>query len=262
MSGFMTVLPFPDAPVSEAPQLPSASPGALPPVELSVVMPVHNEEEALPSVLEEAIEALGEADFSYEIVLLDDASTDRSLEILQAYRQRYPHLLRVLRHETNRGIAEAFRTLYRHARGRYVFCNGSDGQCSTAECLRMMRLRDRYDLIVGKRRRKQYRLVRHVVSAGFNAVPLLFFGVRTYDAGNIKLFRKDVLDIPLLSRSPFAEAERIIRARRRGFQVGAVPVEHHPRQGGKAGGARWHLITKSLIDLGRCFWAIVVRGQR
>jgi glycosyltransferase involved in cell wall biosynthesis len=230
-------------------------------VELSVVMPVYNEEAALPFVLEEAFAVLADADFSYEIVLLDDASTDRSLDILESYRQRYPHVVRILRQETNRGIAEAFRTLYRHARGRYVFCNGSDGQCSTAECLPMMRLRDGYDLIVGKRRRKQYRLVRHVVSASFNWLPCLLFGVRTHDAGNIKLFRKDVLDIPLLSRSPFAEAERIIRARYRGFRVGAVPVAHHPRRGGKAGGARWRLIANSLRDLARCFWQIVVRGQ-
>lgn len=261
MSVPMAVHPLPDAPAGAAPLPGSGSPGVLPSVELSVVMPVYNEEEALPAVLEEAIAVLADADFSYEIILLDDASTDRSLNILESYRQRHPHLVRILRHDTNRGIAEAFRTLYRHARGRYVFCNGSDGQCSTAECLSMMHLRDRYDLIVGKRRRKQYRLVRHLVSAGFNVLPRLLFGVRTYDAGNVKLFRKDVLDIPLLSRSPFAEAERIIRARRRGFQVGAVSVEHHPRHGGKAGGARWHLIAQSLLDLARCFWAIVVRGH-
>jgi undecaprenyl-phosphate 4-deoxy-4-formamido-L-arabinose transferase len=225
-------------------------------------MPVYNEEAALPAVLEEAIAVLADADFTSEIVLLDDASTDRSLEILQVYRQRHPHLLRILRHETNRGIAEAFRTLYGHAHGRYVFCNGSDGQCSTAECLPMMRICDRYDLVVGKRRRKQYRFDRYLVSAGFNWLPLLLFGVRTHDAGTIKLFRKDILDIPLLSCSPFAEAERIIRARRRGFRVGVVPVAHHPRRGGKAAGARWRLVAMSLLDLARCFWAIVIRGQR
>ena len=75
-------------------------------------------------------------------------------------------------------------------------------------------------------------------SGTFNLLPLILFGVRTYDAGSIKLFRADVLAIPLISRSPFREAERIIRANRRGYRVGAIEVEHHDRRGGRATGVR------------------------
>jgi glycosyltransferase involved in cell wall biosynthesis len=235
---------------------------AAPGVELSVVMPVYNEEQALPGVLDEALAALAEADFTSEIVLVDDASTDRSREILEAYQARHPRVVRVLRHERNRGIAEACRTLYEAARGAYVFINGSDGQWRTAECLAMMARRREFDLIVGKRRLKQYTWRRRLISGAFNLLPRLLFGVATHDAGSIKLFRREVLRLPLTSRGPFREAERIVRARRRGYRVGVVEVEHLARHGGTAGGARWGLVCGALADLGRCWWSLVIRGER
>jgi glycosyltransferase involved in cell wall biosynthesis len=234
---------------------------AAPGVELSVVMPVYNEEQALPGVLEEALAALALARFTYEIVLVDDASTDRSPAILEEYQARYPQVIRVLRHERNRGIAEACRTLYEAARGAYVFINGSDGQWRTAECLTMMARRRDFDLIVGKRRLKQYTWRRRLISGAFNLLPRLLFGVATHDAGSIKLFRREVLRLPLTSRGPFREAERIVRAHRRGYRVGVVEVEHLARNGGKAGGARWGLVCGAVADLGRCWWSLVIRGK-
>jgi glycosyltransferase involved in cell wall biosynthesis len=226
-------------------------------------MPVYNESEALPRVLEEAAETVARAPFHAEVVLVDDASTDDSLAILQAWQQRHPELLiRILRHETNRGIAAACATLYAAARGAYVFLNASDGQCRSAEALRMMELRDRFDIVVGKRRDKHYSWARALISGAFNLVPALLFGVRTYDAGSIKLIRAEVLRIPLASRSPFGEAERIIRARRQGFRVGALTVESHPRRGGQARGARWRVVTRALNDALRCWWRVVVCRER
>jgi len=237
----------------------AASPPAT--VELSVVLPVFNEEEALPGVLDEALAALGLADFSHEIVLLDDASTDRSPDILDDCGRRFSETVRVLRHERNRGIAAACSRLYAEARGRFVFLNASDGQWRTAECLRMMALRDRFDVVVGKRKKKQYRLGRQLVSAAFNLLPRVLFGVPMHDAGSIKLFRREVLDIPLLSRGPFREAERLVRAQRRGYRIGFVDVEHLPRRGGKAGGARLSLVVEAVVDLARCWWDVVLRGR-
>jgi glycosyltransferase involved in cell wall biosynthesis len=225
-------------------------------------MPVFNEEQTLPAVLGEAVAVAAVAPYPVEIVLVDDASTDGSLALLHDWQARHPGLaVRILRHDSNRGIAAACATLFAAAQGEYVFLNGADGQCRAAEALRMMELRDQFDLIVGRRRDKHYGGRRALVSAAFNLLPRLFFGVRTYDAGSIKLIRAELLQIPLLSRSPFAEAERIIRAHRRGFRVGAVWVENQPRRGGKGGGARWRLVGKSLRDAWRCWWRIVLCGD-
>jgi glycosyltransferase involved in cell wall biosynthesis len=225
-------------------------------------MPVYNEERALPEVLEEALTTMAGAPFRWEVVLVDDASTDHSLEILRDFQARRSNALRIVRHETNQGIMGACATLYSVARGQYLFLNASDGQWKTAECLRLMELRDRYDIVVGRRRAKNYTVWRKVVSGAFNFLPRVLFGVRTHDAGSIKLFRAEVLRIPLVSKGPFREAERIIRASRRGYRVGSIEVEHHERQGGRATGARWPLILLSIADLVRCWWDIVILGHK
>jgi hypothetical protein len=90
------------------------------------------------------------------------------------------------------------------------------------------------------------------VSDSFNFLPRLLFGVRTHDAGSIELFRSDT----------FREAERIIRASRRGYRIGAIQVEHHERSRGRATGARVSLVVLSVVDLLRCFWDIVVLGHK
>jgi len=238
--------------------LPETYPSSTGEIDLSVVMPIFNEEHSLASVLEEAVVALSDAPFRYEIVLVDDASTDGSPKILEQWQRRCPEIIRVLRHESNRGIAAACQTLYDAAQGAHVFLNASDGQWKTAECLRLMELRDRYDLIVGIRRQKQYTLWRTLLSRAFNALSWICFAVHTYDAGSIKLFKAEILRIPLISRGVFREAERIIRASRRGYRIGAIPVDHFPRAAGKATGARLSLVIQAVMDLARCWWRIVI----
>jgi glycosyltransferase involved in cell wall biosynthesis len=249
------------APEETLSSLAGEAPAQSPP-ELSVVMPVYNEERALPEVLDEALRVLAGAPFGFEFVLVDDASTDSSPAILRAFQQQHPQFsIRILRHERNRGIAAACETLFTAARGRYVFLNASDGQCRTAECLRMMELRGRYDLVIGKRVEKHYTLCRAAISRAFNLLPWLLFGVPTHDAGSIKLVRRELLQIPLASRGPFREAERIIRARRRGYRIGMVTVDNQPRRNGEARGARWGLVGQAVLDLLRCWWRIVICRQ-
>jgi glycosyltransferase involved in cell wall biosynthesis len=249
------MLASPSSVRAEPPEM-TVAVGAL---DLSIVMPVFNEERNLPSVLEEAESVLSNASFRFEVILVDDASTDRSLGILEAFQHQHPQFpLRILRHEQNRGIAAACNTLFDAARGDYVFLNASDGQCATAECLRMMQVRDHYDIVVGKRRSKQYTWRRKVISWAFNLLPVVLFGTCTYDAGSIKLVKAELLRIPLISRGPFREAERIIRAKRRRYRIGAVTVESHPRRGGKATGARWSLVGQAMIDLLHCWWRIII----
>jgi glycosyltransferase involved in cell wall biosynthesis len=230
--------------------------------DLSIAMPVYNEEQALPRVLKEAAAAFYQVPFTFEIVVVDDASTDASLIILEDFQRNHPGLkMRILRHESNCGIMASFNTLFAAAAGNYVFINGSDGQCATADCVRMMELRDQFDVVVGKRQGKKYTAWRALISWGFNALPRLLFGVQTYDAGSVKLYRREVLEIGLLSRGPFREAERLIRARRRGFRIGMIPIEHRLRTGGTATGARWCLVARSVADLLHCWWDIVVCGR-
>ncbi len=227
-------------------------------MELSVVMPVYNEEAALEETLREhvrVLEGLGRND--WEIVCVDDASRDRSAEILDQM-SRDDSRIRVIRHAQNRGIYESFDDLFRNAKGTYIYMTGSDGQWPAENLERMLPLISRgADLIVGVRqnRNEVYGLKRQIVSHAFNFLPRILFGVRTADAGSIKLGRRDIFHFDLISRSPFAEAERIIQARMRGYRVEFVPIMFRTRNGGKEYGAKWTNVKRSLHDLFRCWKA-------
>jgi glycosyltransferase involved in cell wall biosynthesis len=230
---------------------------------LSAVFPAYNEEGAVRAVLEEADLALRGGGFAYEIVVCDDGSRDGTGAILKELAERMP-ALRVMVHEHNRGIQATIEDLYHGARGDWIFLNGSDGQWKTAEVLRMLPMTaDPRTIVVGRRKVKHYTLWRGFISAMYNLLPRLLFGVRTYDAGSIKLFpRKLLQDVTLRSTGVFREGERLIRAARRGYRIVPVDVDCAPRRTGKAGGAKPALIAGAVRDLFLCWWQLVVRRDR
>jgi dolichol-phosphate mannosyltransferase len=231
-------------------------------LELSILFPAYNEESVIAEVVTEADNALRNTGYHYELVVLDDGSTDSTPLILESLAERIP-ALRILRHKCNKGIMASLDGLMNHARGEWLFNNGADGQWKTAEVLRMMPLRERYDIIVGQRRERRDTLQRRFISWTFNGLSYIFFGIKTYDAGGIKLFPKRLLgDVILISTSPFREAERLIRAALNGYRIGVIPVAHYSRSSGKGSGARPSLILASTLDLLRCWWQIVICRKR
>src|SRR5215210_4944559 len=105
--------------------------------DLSVVFPVYNEEENVPILLREIAAAIDGKGWTYEIVAVDDGSTDRSLEVLRASRAAYP-TLRVLAFEKNSGQTAALDAAWRSARGRMVVSLDADLQNDPADIPRMM----------------------------------------------------------------------------------------------------------------------------
>jgi dolichol-phosphate mannosyltransferase len=224
---------------------------------LSVVMPAYNEQGSIRRVVLEhaaVLERLQGAAPEWEIVVVDDASSDETALILENLRERVPRL-RVVRHERNQGIYATFSRCYAEARGSHVYSTGSDGQWPAENLALLMDcLLAGADLVIGVRRNRRdvYSVPRRIVSFGFNALPKLLFGVAVQDAGSVKLGLRRAFEFDLVSRSPFFEAERIIRARRSGLKVGFVPIDFLSRSGGKAGGASWRNISSSLRDVLRC----------
>jgi glycosyltransferase involved in cell wall biosynthesis len=223
---------------------------------LSVTLPVYNEEAAIERVVLDHIDVLNRIAATvpeWEIVCVDDGSKDRTAEILRGLQARIPRL-RVIRQE-NRGIFGAFTRAYREAKGSHIFMTGSDGQWPAENLETMLPLLlSGAAVVVGVRtnRRDVYSPARRMVSALFNRLPRLLFGVRVEDAGSTKLGIRQVFDYELISSSPFFEAERLILAHRRGLRVEFVPIRFLTRSGGKAAGASFKNIYTSAKDLVRC----------
>jgi glycosyltransferase involved in cell wall biosynthesis len=219
---------------------------------VTICIPAYNEEETIAQAVYEAEETLRKAGIPGDLLALDDHSNDRTWESLRRVQKDLPYV-QLRRHNVNQGIAATFNELYQWANRELVFLNSADGQYKMSVLLDMLPLMDRYDLIVARRKAKHYRLSRQVVSWGYNVLPVLLFGIHTHDAGSIKLVRRELYDIPLISSGVFAEAERIIRASRLGYRIGFVDVDHFPRRAGKAYGARMALVAQALVDLTKCW---------
>lgn len=223
---------------------------------VSVCLPAYNEEATLRDAVLEASDVLRDAGFDYEILVCDDGSSDETPRILEELCKEVPHL-RAFTNERNRGIYYTYEFLYRQARREFVFLNSTDCQWPMACLLDLWRLAGDHDLIVGERVQKHYGAFRAFVSSLFNAVPRLLFGVEAYDAGSVKLVRREIIErFPIVSRSPFAEAERIIRASRAGYRIGRVPVETRPRETGVAHGVSAGSLFQSALDVARVWWEL------
>jgi len=228
---------------------------------VSVCFPAYNEEASIGAVLQEARDLLSSSNLAYEILVCDDGSTDRTAAIIADAAGHIPRL-RVLSHSRNLGIRATVEHLYSEACNDFVFLNSTDGQWRTGILLEMLPLTKTWDIIIASRVDKHYGPMRRVVSWGFNTVPRLLFGVQTFDAGAVKLAKREAIQrFAPVSKSPFSEAERLIRAARAGYRITQYPVPTFERRTGRARGANPRLVASALADVWRVWWSLVSRPR-
>ena len=223
---------------------------------VSVCFPCYNEETTIATVLLEAHELLSSSGLDYEILVCNDCSTDRTAAIIAEVASVVPGL-RVLTHPVNRGIFRTFEDLYAAASKDFVFLNSTDRQWDTRLLFEMLPLTATHDIIITRRTNKPYGPLRSVVSWGLNALPRILFSTDTYDAGSVKLTKREVIErFPLVSTTPFSEAERLIRAARAGYRITELPVEVAAREHGPTRGVNLRVMARSLLDVARVWRAL------
>lgn len=227
---------------------------------LSILIPAYNEQATIEQVIQDHVSialSLNRELVDWELVCLDDASTDETFRILERLRASCPKM-RVIRHEKNQGINASFLHLFEEARGTHIYYTASDGQWPARNLSLLLRalVEHHMDLVVGVRpnRREIYGLWRRLLSYGFNWIPQVLFGVNTMDANSIKLGVREVFTMNLMSKSFFGEVERIIEAKRRGYRVGFETIEFLSRRSGKAHGAKWSNVFGTMWDCCRYAW--------
>jgi glycosyltransferase involved in cell wall biosynthesis len=227
---------------------------------VSVCFPAYNEEATIEQVLNEAHDLLCASKLEYEILVCNDGSRDRTGRIIEDAAGRLPNI-RVLQNPRNLGIASTFERLYRESSMEFVFLNSTDRQWQTSVLFDLLPLTRSFDIVIAVRNDKHYGTVRRFVSWAFNAMPSILFGVRTYDAGAVKLVRREIIErFALVSVSPFSEAERIIRAARAGYRIGAYAVDTAERHTGRARGVSLTTVTQAAKDVVRLWWLLRIRN--
>lgn len=214
-------------------------------------MPAYNEEEALPEVLREATSALDEVAVRWELIIVDDGSTDRTPALLDEWQEREPRI-RVLTQRPNQGYSRALARGFDAARHMVVFYTDSDGQFDLREIATLYPLLKEADMVAGFRVGRHEALSRRLASAGYNRLLALILGVRARDVNcAFKLFRRSFLEVvPLTSEGFLIDAELFARADRGGLRWVQVGILHQPRSGGSSS-IRLSMALAAVRDLWR-----------
>jgi glycosyltransferase involved in cell wall biosynthesis len=221
-------------------------------VELSLVVPAYNERENLAPLLAEIAAALSGR--SYEVIVVDDGSTDGTLDALQSLRPTYPQL-RVLAFERNAGQTAAFAAGFRAARAPVVVTLDADLQNDPADIPRVVdTLRHTgATAVAGYRATRRDTAWKRLQSRIANGVRNRLNGEVIRDTGcSLKAFRTDaVRALPL-----FTGMHRFLPTliKLQGGTVAEVPVSHRPRRHGTTKYGMWNRVWRSLVDAFAVRW--------
>jgi dolichol-phosphate mannosyltransferase len=222
------------------------------PPELSLVVPVFNERDNLVPLLDEIAAALRPAGIDYEVLLVDDGSTDGSGEIIASLARERAEV-RGLHFRANRGQTAAFDAGFKAARGRVVATLDADLQNDPADIPALLRALDGNDAVVGYRHKRRDTWVRRVSSRIGNGVRNRLSGDDIIDTGcSLKAFRRECLaDVKL-----FTGMHRFLPTllRMEGRRVVQVPVNHRERHAGQSKYGVLNRVFRSFVDLLAVRW--------
>lgn len=227
----------PDRPTSPAPQTTPA---------LSVVVPAYDEADNMPELFAELAETFRSYELDAEVVLVDDGSTDGTLQAAHAgARAARLDAVTLLRHTRTRGKTEALLTAAEAARGRILVLFDADLQHSTEEIPRFVeKIESGFDVVSG---RKIGRYEKRAVSGTYNWLCRRLFGVPAHDLNAMKAFRRKVLhDVHL--RSDW-HRYLVVLAHARGYRVGEIDIALLPRRHGVSKYVGSRRILVGVLDL-------------
>jgi glycosyltransferase involved in cell wall biosynthesis len=216
---------------------------------LSLVIPIFNEEENLPLLFDAIYNTLNALGQSWEVILVDDGSQDNSLSVLREYAQNDSDHVRVISFRRNFGQTAAIAAGLDYAQGETIILLDADMQNDPADIpMLLAKLDEGYDLVSGWRKsRKDNAITRNFPSMIANWIISHVTGVHLHDYGcTLKAYRRDVLEGFRL----YGEMHRFIPvfASSVGAKIAEMPVNHQPRKFGKA---KYGLerTTKVILDL-------------
>ena len=217
--------------------------------DLSVVFPVFNEEENVPILLAEIAAALKDSSWSYEMIAVDDGSTDGSLRTLRALRPQYP-TLRIVTFERNSGQTAALDAGWRAALGTCVVSLDADLQNDPADIPAMMRRLEETgnDMVIGVRVNRHDTWSRRMQSKIGNGVRNWITRDRITDTGcSLKLVRREAVQGLQLYTGMHRFLPTLVRMQ--GYKVIEMPVNHRPR---KFGVSKYGAMNRAFRGLADC----------
>jgi glycosyltransferase involved in cell wall biosynthesis len=234
------------------------------PPRVSIIIPVYNEESILQTAVEALRERLQSLDFTYELILAENGSKDRTREIGKELGEKYPDVSMFSASEPNYG--KALKEGILRARGEFVICDEID-LCLTDFYQTAVDLlqRNECDFVVGSKlladANDDRPWTRHAASMVYNGLLRVTLGFKGSDTHGIKAFRRtvvlDTVRACLVDRDVFA-SELVLRAERGGIRIREVPIALREIRPPSVN--LWKRVPHVLKNVGKLVWAIRVQG--
>jgi glycosyltransferase involved in cell wall biosynthesis len=230
---------------------------------LSLAVLNYNEEDSVERAARVCSDVLQRCRITYELVLVDDGSTDRSRRIIERMTRLLP-CCRAVYHPRNLGIGAGIRTCYFETTGEWATWFPADLQADPRELPRLLEHVNDCDALITYRdpAKRQETRKRKLISAFERILVWLLFGVKLRDLHWIRMFRRSFLErMRLRSRSPFIDTEMVVAAKRLGARIRQVELLDRPREFGVAKGARLSNLVYSMVDLASLRVRAFIPGQ-
>lgn len=217
---------------------------------LSIFFPFWNEEENLERVVEKAIPVAEKVANKWEIIMIDDGSSDSTLQKMKKLSEKDSRLVSVA-HDNNRGYGAALKTGLEKARYDYIVFNDGDGQFDFSEITKFIEKIENADIVIGYRKKRHDHPFRHVLMNMLKIWDYVFFGFRFKDIDcGFKLFRKNAVEkiLPLNSEGAMITTEILARAKKANLKILETEVHHYPRLYGDQSGGNFRVIFRAIKE--------------
>ena len=221
-------------------------------VSISVFFPCYNEQDNITRVVEQALTVLEKLNADFEVIIVNDGSSDRTGQIADEIAGQKDRV-KVVHHGTNLGYGAALQSGFKAATKELVFYTDGDGQFDINEMPPLLRLMEQYDIVSCYRLNRQDNLIRKINGWCWTKLVCLLFGMKIRDIDcAFKLYKREIFDnIKLVSTGALIDAEILARAVRKGYRVEQHGVHHYPRTAGAQTGANLRVILRAFKELFR-----------
>jgi glycosyltransferase involved in cell wall biosynthesis len=217
---------------------------------ISVFFPCYNEKDNIAGLVEKAVSVLTGLADDFEIILVDDGSSDGTAELIDSLALE-SEKIKAIHHKANAGYGAALQTGFRAATKQLVFYTDGDGQFDIAELAGIMPLIKQYDIVSCYRINRRDNLLRKLNAFCWTKLVCTLFGLKLKDIDcAFKLFRREIFDnIEMLSTGALIDTEILARASRKGYTITQTGVHHYRRTAGAQTGANIAVILRAFKEL-------------
>ncbi len=218
--------------------------------ELSIFFPFWNEGKNVKKVMEDAISVAKEVSVNWEIIMVDDGSSDDTKEECRKFSKRFKNI-KLVSHTPNRGYGAALRSGLENSKYKYIVFTDGDRQFDFSQVTKFIDEIKNADIVIGYRKQRQDSFIRHILMNLLKVWDYVFFRFyfRDIDCG-FKMFRKSAVEkiSPLRSEGAMVTTEILAKARRKGLRISEVEVNHYPRKFGSQSGANFPVVIRAVLE--------------